>query len=611
MVANQSYGTGPAESGRRRTLADTLRTGVLGTQQLLGAVVGPYRVEAFIARGGVGAVFRARHAETGEVVAIKVLTAASSPRQRKRFVREATLLAKLQLPGIVRVFHFGDEEHLSWMSMELVDGATLELWLRCPGGVRRAVKLILVVCRSLAAVHAAGVVHRDLKPSNILIGSDGKPVVSDFGVARDLGERSSLTQTGASVGTPLYMSPEQTRGETPSPATDVHALGVILYEALTGHVPWVDESGSLLGIMTAIQDDIPKRPSAAKPRVPAALDAVCLKALEKAPGARYADAGELADALEEFLEGRETRRRLATLPWVVALVAILGVAALAYLAASRPSGGSTGLVDTRSPPVAPTPTPDFPEPLAEDPAPAGPFGEPLRLELQPGAELGVDTFVRSDGLYVNDSAGDNPWLTVGDRNSNGHMGDFRVFLRFDLKQVAEGAQVEKATLSLRVAGVSFFKGPLRLFAQPVVPTRDASGEGAEQTPWVEGASGRDATLDGMCWVGTLPGRRYPELDSRAPRFTQPRVESERDYGGGLPGVLDVVTVSGEGWIAFDVTPAVQDWVRDPGSNHGLRISHGPEGSPWSDGRLSFASSDHTEARWRPRLRIQYRQASGR
>jgi predicted Ser/Thr protein kinase len=578
----------------------------------VGAIVGPYRVEAFIARGAVGAVFRARHGETGALVAVKVLTAASAPRQRKRFVREAQLLAKLKIPGIVQVFEFGDEEYLSWMSMELVDGETLEAWLRKPVAVGRAVEMLMQMSRALAGVHAAGVVHRDLKPSNILIGPDGRPVVSDFGVARDLNERSSLTKTGASVGTPLYMAPEQTRGQTPSPATDVHALGVILYEALTGHVPWVNEDVGLLGIMTAIQRDTPRKPSAADPRVPSALDRVCLKALAKTAEGRYADAGEFADALEDFLEGSAAESRGA-LPVVRVLVAGL-VVALIGIATLWSSGSEGGAGVEPLPDVVSTPLPDSPEPaeppLADPPVPDEPL-EPRRFEVQPGPVYGVDTFVRNDGLYMNDNAGAKPWLTVGDRNERGQRGDFRVLIRFDVSDVAQAAQVERATLSLRATALKSFKSPLRIVVQPLVATRNASGQGAEQTPWVEGASGWDDTLDGVCWVGALPGQRIPQVDSGMPQFTQPNVERERDYGRGAPGVLDVAIVDGEGWVALDVTAAVQDWVRDPSGNLGLRVSHAPEGKPWRDGRLSFASSDHPEARWRPRLRIEYRDPSGR
>lgn len=295
-------------------------------QLTTGTQVGPYRVDALIARGGMGAVYRAtRH--DGALVALKVLSGQGRrPEQVTRFEREAELTARLSHPGIVRVHGAGSAPGLHYIAMDLIDGEPLSA--RC-GRVAplEAARLVAQVARAIEHAHERGVLHRDVKPANVLVRrEDGQALITDFGIARALEDGSSLTRTGALLGTPLYMSPEQATGQAATTATDVHGLGILLYEALTGRPPF--EQPDLAAVLIALTRSTAAPPSALRPETPRALDRLCLAALRKDP-ARRPSAGAFAAGLEDLVAGRPSRTRRGR-----AVALLVGAAAVSLLAAA-------------------------------------------------------------------------------------------------------------------------------------------------------------------------------------------------------------------------------------------------------------------------------------
>jgi eukaryotic-like serine/threonine-protein kinase len=281
-------------------------------------------VEGVLGRGGMGVVYRARHRALNRPVAVKMLLAGAcaGPQELARFRLEAEAVAGLRHPNIVQVHDAGEVEGRPFFTMELVEGGSLAQQLGgTPLPVRQAAELVAVLAGAVQFAHRSGIVHRDLKPANILLTADGTPKITDFGLARRLQGGAGLTQSGAQMGTPCYMAPEQARGQTRAigPAVDVHALGAILYELLTGRPPFRAETAAATVLQVISQEPVP--PARLNARVPRDLGTICLKCLEKDPGKRYATAGELAADLERFLKyepilARPTGRVEQCLRWV-------------------------------------------------------------------------------------------------------------------------------------------------------------------------------------------------------------------------------------------------------------------------------------------------------
>ena len=271
-----------------------------------------YEVEALLGRGGMGVVYRARHLRLNRLVALKMLLAGAyaGPHERARFQREAEAVAGLRHANIVQVYDVGDHDGCPYFTMELLEGGSLAQALAgTPQPARQAAALLTTLAEAVQAAHQAGIVHRDLKPANILLTAEGTPKVADFGLARHFDGEPALTLSGARIGTPSYMAPEQVIGKagTIGPAADIYALGAVLYEMLTGRPPFRGETAA--ETERQVINDEPVPPSRLNPKVPRDLETICLKCLSKEPGRRYASAAALADDLRRFEEGRPIQAR--------------------------------------------------------------------------------------------------------------------------------------------------------------------------------------------------------------------------------------------------------------------------------------------------------------
>jgi serine/threonine-protein kinase len=234
----------------------------------------------------------------------------AGPRALARFHKEAQAVASLQHPDIVRIHDVGQAGGLPYLSLEFIDGGSLAQQMDGrPQDITQVAWTIHTLARAIHAAHLQGIVHRDLKPANILLTADGRPKITDFGLARRLGDDSDLTRTGTIVGTPDYMAPEQARGQAhdAGPSIDQHALGAILYELLTGRPPFRGATRSDTIEQVRTQEPVP--PTWLRPKVPRDLETICLKCLQKEPHRRYPDADALAVDLERFLEGRPVLAR--------------------------------------------------------------------------------------------------------------------------------------------------------------------------------------------------------------------------------------------------------------------------------------------------------------
>jgi WD40 repeat protein/tetratricopeptide (TPR) repeat protein len=263
-----------------------------------------------LGRGAGGVVYQARQHQPERVVALKCLRDGPDPgvEHRARFLAEADAIARLHHPHIVQVHAVGEHHGQPYLCLEYLDGGTLAAKVNGePQPPREAARLLLLLAGAVRHAHEQGVIHRDLKPSNVLLTSGGTPKVGDFGLARF--GRPELTATGAIMGTPSYMAPEQARGDNAAvgPAADVWALGAILYELLTGRPPF--RGLGALDTLKQVAEDEPVPPARLQPGVPRDLNVICLKCLEKSPARRYGSAGELKEDLERFLDGRPTRAR--------------------------------------------------------------------------------------------------------------------------------------------------------------------------------------------------------------------------------------------------------------------------------------------------------------
>ena len=287
----------------------------------LPASFGDYELLEELGRGGMGVVYRARQRSLGRTVALKMLLRRdlASPADLARFRSEAEAAARLDHPGIVPIFEVGEHDGLPFYSMRLIEGTTLAKRLAAgPLPPREAAALLAKVADAVQAAHDRGVLHRDLKPSNILIDQAGEPLVSDFGLAKRLEDSESVTHTGAILGTPCYMSPEQAAGSRGDvgPASDVWSLGAILYQTICGRPPF--QASTPMDTLLAVLEVDPPAPRSVSPTADRDLEMIALKSLQKPQDLRYATAADLAADLRAALAGEPIAARQGGMADVVA-----------------------------------------------------------------------------------------------------------------------------------------------------------------------------------------------------------------------------------------------------------------------------------------------------
>ncbi|MBI2933765.1 MAG: protein kinase [Planctomycetes bacterium] len=300
---------------QRRLLTSTRLSELIaecGTREQDGVLLERYPLGERLGEGAQAVVYRAWDRSLNRPVAIKVLRAKGAEREslRLRFLREARVTAGLAHNNVIAVYDVGEAQGLLYLVMELVEGMPLSrLMEKRTLGLREAIEILEKAARGVGMAHEKGIVHRDLKPANILVTAAGEPKVGDFGLAHLMESTSVLTNTGTRLGTPLYMAPEQVRAARGdiSPRTDVYALGVILYEILVGRPPFTGESA--VELYTRILKEDPHPPARANPKTDRALEAICLRALEKDPALRQASATEFAEDLRRFLAGEPVKAR--------------------------------------------------------------------------------------------------------------------------------------------------------------------------------------------------------------------------------------------------------------------------------------------------------------
>ena len=266
-----------------------------------GSVVdGRYTVLRKIGSGGMADVWLAEDGHLQRQVALKVLHSRFAQDREfvERFRREAESAAGLNHPNIVSVYDRGDVDGTYYIAMQYLEGRDLKALIDIPLSAEQSVYMVRQILEAARFAHRHGVVHRDLKPQNVIVDDEGKAVVTDLGIAR--AGVSEITQTGSVMGTPHYLSPEQAQGEEVTPVSDLYSIGVILYEALAGRVPFEGESAVAVAMKQVSQ--APQRPSSIKPGISPALDAVVMRALEKSPGERFQTADAFIAALDAALK---------------------------------------------------------------------------------------------------------------------------------------------------------------------------------------------------------------------------------------------------------------------------------------------------------------------
>jgi hypothetical protein len=383
--------------------------------------LGRYRIQRELGRGAMGTVYLAHDSQLDRCVALKVpqFSAADGPEIRQRFLSEARAAATIEHPNICPVYDVGEIDGTPYLTMAYLQGQSLAQLLEGRSSLpeRQAAYLIHQLTAALQAAHERGIIHRDLKPSNIMINQRGEPVILDFGLARRLRQDGArLTQLGQPVGTPAYMSPEQVAGAVGvmGPGCDVYALGVILYQLLTGRLPF---EGSITEVLGQIVARPPEAPSKHRPELDPRLEIVCLKAMNKEVADRYASMRDLAAALADYLRvspppaaGLGARPRPAWLSrkslWVVLAAGGAAVALVASVVLWIASSMGTIRIDLDGPRAEVEVQVDG-EPIASDGA-----NEPLRL--RPGKHHLMITGKKIQPVSTTFTVvrGDNPSLRV-------------------------------------------------------------------------------------------------------------------------------------------------------------------------------------------------------
>ena len=276
-----------------------------------------YEILGELGRGGMGVVYKARHLALNRIVALKMVLAGAhaDAGQLARFNSEAQAVARFQHLNIVQIYEVGAADGLPYFSLEFVDGGSLtSKFARTPQTPKLAAELVEALARAMSYAHDRGVIHRDLKPANVLLTAENTPKITDFGLAKRLEGDSFQTRSGAIVGTPSYMAPEQARGDLKEvgPLSDTYSLGAILYDLLTGRPPFL--GASMLDTLDQVRSQEPVAPADLIGHLPKDLETICLKCLQKEPAKRYASAAAMADDLRRFLNGEPILARPVSAP---------------------------------------------------------------------------------------------------------------------------------------------------------------------------------------------------------------------------------------------------------------------------------------------------------
>ncbi|MBI5033792.1 MAG: serine/threonine protein kinase [Chloroflexi bacterium] len=529
---------------------------------LTGITLGKYRLIEKLGQGGMAQVYKAYQPDLERYVAIKVLHPHLTGDEEfaARFRHEAKAIAALEHPHIVRVYDFDANGGLAFLVMEYLSGTSLKARLRELNALHahiefaETVRLVAALADALAYAHHRGVIHRDVKPSNVILTTDGRPVLSDFGIARII-DATIITNSSGSVGTPAYMSPEQGKGDSGDERSDIYALGVVMYQLSTGHLPF-DADTPYAIILKHMTAPLPP-PRTLRPDLPEAIERVILKALAKNPSDRYQTAAEFASAVRAAIEPptvpappidfspAPVRHRSFELfnhrPAWLNLVLVLFTMALCVILFMVSAPWRTEL---------------FLAKLAQQ---THTDSARSTLTVQ-GPNMIVDTWLDPD-------TPDESWHTAEFAQLQGADKPDRILLAANITRVPTEAAIISATLGVRVVrwGNDPFSGKIVLHQ---MATLWRASIATYNTPWSA--------------PGLIAGRDY----DRTP--------------------LDIAPLPESGWVTLNVTPAVVAWHERSRLGGGLLLMLSEDSHPSAHFRVYM--TDHPDSASRPILTIAYQAA---